>query len=128
VTKPAFLLDTNILVYLIEGGSEALRNRVESHAPGALVTSSLCVAEVEFGLKGDNRAKAMFARLLGVIKPLPFDLAAARIFPHLPFRRGKLDRFIAAHTIALGLTLVTNNESDFSDLTDMRIENWTLPA
>jgi tRNA(fMet)-specific endonuclease VapC len=129
VTKapdPAFLLDTNILVYLIDGSSDTLRKNIERHAPGSLVTSALCVAEAMFGLRGNKTASDMLERLLSLVKPLPFDLAAAEIFPHIPFRRGKLDRFIAAHTLALGLTLVTNNESDFADVPNLKIENWTL--
>lgn len=123
--EPAFLLDTNILVYLIDGRSEPLRRNIESHEPGHLVTSTLCVAEAEFGLRGNERATIIFERLLSIIKPLPFDLMAARTFAQIPFRRGKLDRFIAAHTLALGLTLVTNNEADFADVPGLKIENWT---
>ena len=35
------------------------------------------------------------------------------------------DRLIAAHALALDLTLVTNNERDFADVPGLRIENWT---
>jgi len=128
VIEPAFLLDTNILVYLIDGRSETLRRNIESHEPGHLATSTLCVAEAALGLRGNERATIMFERLLSIIKPLPFDLAAAHAFAEIPFRRGKLDRFIAAHAIALGLPIVTNNEADFADVPGLRIENWTLPA
>ena len=123
--EPAFLLDTNILVYLIDGRSEPLRQNIESREPGRVVTSTLCVAEAEFGLRGNARATIIFERLLSIIKPLPFDLTAARTFARIPFRRGKLDRFIAAHTLALGLTLVTDNEADFADVPGLTIENWT---
>lgn len=123
--EPAFLLDTNILAYLIDGQSETLRRNVESHEPGRLVTSALCVAEAEFGLRGNARATTAFERLLSIVQPLPFDLMAARTFKQVPFRRGKLDRFIGAHTLALGLTLVTNNEADFADIPGLKIENWT---
>jgi tRNA(fMet)-specific endonuclease VapC len=124
--KPAFLLDTNILVYLIDGSSDTLRQNIERHAPGSLATSALCVAEAMFGLKGNEHASNMLERLLAHVKPLPFDLAAAQTFPRIPFGRGKLDRFIAAHAIALELILVTNNEADFADLPNLKIENWTM--
>lgn len=126
--KPEYLLDTNILVYLIDGSSELLRQNIERQAPGSLVTSALCVAEAMFGLKGNKQASAMLERLLWIVKPVPFDLAAAETFPTIPFRRGKMDRFIAAHVMALGLTLVTNNEHDFTDVPGLSFENWTLPA
>ena len=122
--EPRFLLDTNILVYLIGGASAHLRGRVEEHEPGRVVTSTLCVAEAMYGI-AVNGQSASLAALLKVIEPMPFDLSAAERFPGVPFRRGKLDRFIAAHALALDLTLVTNDESDFADIPGLAIKNWT---
>ena len=31
---------------------------------------------------------------------------------------------IAAHSISLGLILVTNNTKEFKRITDIRLENW----
>ena len=124
MSAPRFLLDTNILVYLIGGAAPHLRNKVEEHAPGSVVTSTLCVAEAMYGIAA-NRQSASLEALLTVIEPLPFDLVAAVRFPDVPFRRGKLDRFIAAHALALNLTLITNNERDFADIPGLSVENWT---
>jgi tRNA(fMet)-specific endonuclease VapC len=125
VVEPRFLLDTNILVYLVGGSSEPLRRRVEECVPGVVVTSTICVAEAAFGWADDPGSKEGLHRLLGIINPLPFDLTAALRFAEIPFRRGKSDRWIAAHTLALGLVLVTNNERDFADVPGLKIENWT---
>jgi tRNA(fMet)-specific endonuclease VapC len=125
VADPAFLLDTNILVYLLSDLSPRLRARVEQYEPGALVTSTLCVAEAAYGLRSDRRIRPVLDRLLSIIVPLPFDLAAAARFPEIPFHRGRLDRFIAAQALSLGLPVVTNNERDYSDIPKLRIENWT---
>jgi tRNA(fMet)-specific endonuclease VapC len=38
---------------------------------------------------------------------------------------GANDLFIAAHARSLGLTLVTNNTSEFGRVLDLAIENWT---
>jgi tRNA(fMet)-specific endonuclease VapC len=122
--EPRFLLDTNILVYLVGGASPHLRDRVEEHEPGRVVTSTLCVAEAMYGIAANSQTASLDA-LLRVIVPLPFDLAAAERFPDVPFRLGKLDRFIAAHTLSLDLTLVTNNERDFADIPGLSVENWT---
>ena len=120
-----YLVDTNILVYLLAGAAEPLRRRIESHPPGSVVTSVLCATEAMVGA-GRNGQDLVLGRLLDVIEPLPFDLIAAAAFVALPFRRGKLDRWIAAHALSLDLALVTNNERDFADIPDLRIENWTL--
>jgi tRNA(fMet)-specific endonuclease VapC len=37
---------------------------------------------------------------------------------------GALDMMIAAHALALGAVLVTNNAKEFSRVADLRIENW----
>jgi tRNA(fMet)-specific endonuclease VapC len=43
-------------------------------------------------------------------------------------RRDALDRLIAAHALAIGAVLITNNEADFLDYPGLRIENWARPA
>lgn len=35
-----------------------------------------------------------------------------------------LDKLIAAHAVALGTTLVTNNEADFAIYPGLTVENW----
>ena len=102
-----------------------LRARVERCPPGALATSTVCVAEAALGLVGDAQARQALDHLLTVIVPLPFDLAAALRFSEISFGRGRSDRLIAAQTLATGLVLVTNNEKDFADVPGLRIENWT---
>ena len=80
-----------------------------------LVYVDYAVAEAAFGWADDPGSKEGLHRLLGIIEPAPFDLTAALRFAGFPFRRGKSDGWIAAHTLALGLVLVTNNE-DFADV------------
>ena len=37
---------------------------------------------------------------------------------------GSLDTLIAAHALALNLTLVTNNVREFSRVRGLRVDNW----
>lgn len=123
--EPHFLLDTNICIYLLEGrGGDIVRQRIEAAARGALVTSTIVQAEVMIGAVDRDMIGASDA-LFAMIPPLPFDQAAARVYATLPFRRGNLDRLIAAHALSLGLTLITNNERDFADIPGLSVENWT---
>jgi tRNA(fMet)-specific endonuclease VapC len=39
-------------------------------------------------------------------------------------KRDSLGKLIAAHAVALGVVLVTNNESDFFNYLDLKVENW----
>ena len=65
-------------------------------------------------------------RLFEAFPALPFDAEAARVYARVPFRRGKFDRLIGAHALALGLTVITSNEADFADIPGLRVENWTI--
>ena len=38
--------------------------------------------------------------------------------------RNAMDRLIAAHALSVGVTLVTNNEADFSSYPGLVVENW----
>lgn len=124
--SPRFLLDSNACIYLLEGLSEQLRDRVESCSPGEVVTSAIVYAEVVRGLDGDDpTALEKTNRLFDAVAILPFDAAAAFSFRDVPFRRGHFDRLIAAHALATKLTLITSNVHDFSDVTGLTVEDWT---
>jgi tRNA(fMet)-specific endonuclease VapC len=85
-------------------------------------------AEVIRGIPSPDEVKRRAtAKLFGLVPPLAFDRAAADIYAGLPFKRASYDRLIAAHALALGLTLVTANVKDFADIRGLKIENWTLP-
>lgn len=123
--EPVFLIDTNICISLLDGRGERVRQRFESSRRGEVVTSAIVRAEVMLGAKAMDqidRAEALFAQ----VETLPFDARAADYYAKIPFFRGNLDRFIGAHALSLGLTLVTNNERDFEDIPGLKIENWTL--
>lgn len=126
VTEPRFLLDTNICVYLAEDLSEPLLLRVEQCELGELVTSSVAFAEFARSIDWSQRAaEDSVERLFQAIDILPFDRKAALAYAGLPFVRHRFDRLIAAHALALGLTLVTANTRDFRDVPDLKVEDWT---
>jgi tRNA(fMet)-specific endonuclease VapC len=127
VTEARFLLDSNILIYLLEGTSAAARQRVEKCRPGEIGTSSVAYAEVMRKTPLDDAAKsADVEALFAVVKVVPFDQAAALAYARIPFKRGGFDRLIAAHALSLDLTFVTNNERHFIGVEALRVENWTM--
>lgn len=75
--------------------------------------------------EADDGKKAMLERFLVLFPVVSFDAEAAAAYARVPFRRGKLDRLIAAHALALDATLVTNNVRDFSDVPHLKLQNWT---
>ncbi len=121
-----YCLDTNCCILLIAQSRPALNARVESHAPGDIVLSAIVAAELIRGLGSvEGESSAGIEEMFRVFPVVPFDEAAARAFPNVPFRRAKFDRLIAAHALALGATLVTANPKDFKDVPGLKVEDWT---
>ena len=129
-----YMLDTNICIYAILGGSEYLDRRLDQCATGDLVMSAVTLAELEvdFANSGSpDLARSDAAAVLSAVGVMPFDEEAARAFGRIqaaaPSRRGAYDRQIAAHAISLGVALVTNNEKNFDGIPEVVVENRTLP-
>jgi tRNA(fMet)-specific endonuclease VapC len=126
VTEPAFLLDSNICIYVLRDAAGAAARRLGECVPGAAVTSAVAYAEVLRGIPlEDEIASAAAGAFFAVIPVLPFDQAAADAYRQVSFKRGTFDRLIAAHAISRGLVFVTNNESDFAEVRGLEIQNWT---
>lgn len=127
-----YMLDTNICIYLMRSSSRKLDARFASLHIGDAGVSSITLGELRVGIEKSLNRKADEVALAGLLEDLvvaPFDTQAAVSYGILraavPSRqRNALDRLIAAHAISLGATLVTNNESDFSDYTGLTVENW----
>ena len=127
MTEAAFLLDSNICIYVLADAQCRAARRLGACEPGSVVTSAIVYAEVLRGIV-DHGAAAIdqYNRFFRRIPVVPFDQSAAYVYHSIPFKRGKFDRLIAGHALSLGLTLVTNNTEDFADVPGLRIENWTL--
>ncbi len=126
MAEPRFLVDSNVCIYILEGIGASLRARVEDYAPGEIVTSAIVYAEVMRGIHTDDVERNGRAdRLFSLFEVLPFDRQAALCYRAMPFKRSSFDRLIAAHALALGLTLVTN-DSAFGDVPGLKVENWSL--
>ncbi|MBU6298661.1 MAG: PIN domain-containing protein, partial [Alphaproteobacteria bacterium] len=62
---------------------------------------------------------------------VPFRAPADKIYAELRARLekqgtpvGANDMLIAAHALALGATLVTDNEREFARIKSLKVENW----
>ena len=123
--EPLYLVDTNICIYVLADAGSAAARRLGACSPGVAMASAITYAEVMLGLaraSAEELAKAK--QFFEQVPVVPFDVEAAAAYARLPFRRASYDRLLAAHALALGLTLVTSNVRDFDDVPDLRVENW----
>ena len=128
------MLDTNMCIYLIKHQPPKVRERFAKCFVGDVIISAVTLAELEFGIACTSEAsqktnRTVLDSLLEDILVATFDAQAAKAYG--PIRaaykernRDALDKLIASHAIALGVTLVTNNEADFVNYAGLVVENW----
>ena len=96
-------------------------------------TSIIVAAELRYGAtkKGSPRLSAQLEAVLGALEVLPFEVPADAAYGLLRTRLeqvgrpiGANDLLIAAQTLSLGYTIVTDNEKEFLHVEDLRRENW----
>ncbi|TPE60468.1 type II toxin-antitoxin system VapC family toxin [Sandaracinobacter neustonicus] len=119
---PKFLLDSNICIYWL-GGVQSVLERVMARAD-EIAVSSISYGEVAMGLIPGSAQWEAGQRFFRLVPVLPFDRAAADSYARLPFRRARFDRLIAAHALALGARLVTNDRRGFADVPGLDVEEW----
>ncbi len=123
-----YMLDTNICIYLIKKHPPEIVEKFDKHRRGEICISSITWAELCCGIKKDD--DGITKQLLELLKVVPFGVEEGKVFGRLselfPNRKANLDRMIAAHALALGVTLVTNNLSDFENYASagLIMENW----
>ena len=121
MATPDYLLDTCVCIRLLRGGGAPVARRIAAAEPGAIAISAISLAEL---MEGAGQGSAVLDALLETIPVLGFDAAAARAFRAARAARGRHDRLIAAHALALRATLVTHNGRDFRAVPGLRIEDW----
>ena len=122
-----YLLDSNILIALGLDANDAVMAKAAACDAGDMVTSAVAFAEVIHGSeRGKPPSLDRLAVLAEEIPVLPFDEAAARAYASIAFKRASYDRLIAAHALALGLIIVTDNVQHFADVPGLVVENWTV--
>jgi tRNA(fMet)-specific endonuclease VapC len=133
--KSLYMLDTNMVSYIAKGHSKAARTRMLSLGDDEIAClSAITEAEIHYGLAKRPEATALHERMewfLAAIKVLPWGRDEARAYGKLRARleaAGKMlenmDMEIAAHAIAAGAILVTNDKV-FAQVVDLKSTvNW----
>ena len=134
--EPRYLLDTNIFIYIRERRPEEVFRRFRRLRAGEAALSVISYGELFFGAaKRGQRADDLerLRALMHLLPPLPLPEAAAETYGAIRAElgaRGEVisnnDLWIAAHALALGLTLVTNNEKEFRRVRGLKMQNWVV--
>jgi tRNA(fMet)-specific endonuclease VapC len=129
----AYMLDTNICIYVINTHPPELRDKFNALAD-ELCISSVTLGELHYGAeKSARRAENLIAieHFAARLEILPFGPKAAAHYGRL---RAELERAgnpcgphdmqIGGHARSEGLIVVTNNMREFRRMPGLRIENW----
>ena len=128
-----YLLDTNIVSDLVRNPQGKVAEHIRKVGEGQVCTSIIVASELRYGaaMKNSPRLSAQLEAILGALEVLPFEAPADVAYGLLRAgleRAGKPiggnDMLIASQALALGHTIITDNEKEFARVGDLRRENW----
>lgn len=128
-----FLLDTSIVSDLVRNPRGSVARRIAQIGEARVCTSIIVAAELRYGAarRALSRLSAQLETVLGAMDVLAFEPPADLIYGELRLGLekkglpiGANDMLIAAHALALGHTIVTDNEREFARIDDLALENW----
>jgi tRNA(fMet)-specific endonuclease VapC len=128
-----YLLDTNIVSDLVRRPQGRIAERIRKVGEREICTSIIVAAELRYGAtkKGLQRLAAQLESVLGALDVLPFEAPADATYGLIRTRLeqagqpiGGNDLLIAAQALALGCTIVTDNETEFARVDGLPRENW----
>ncbi len=131
-----YMLDTNILVYLLKHRPYAVAARLDAlDVDDTVCMSFITFAEMLGGAERSSRKPETVRRLEQLTRLVPIAYpSGSSICVHYAkqFTRlraagtpiGAIDLWIGCHALAETATLVTNNEREFRRLDGLSVENW----
>ena len=131
-----YMLDTNILIYLIKNKPPSVAERVNALGDDTeLCMSFVSFAELVMGAERSARKPEVLRRLDALTRVVPVHYAVppsicgyyAAQFTQLRAAGtpiGANDLWIACHALADDCTLVTNNTREFARVAGLKLENW----
>ena len=130
-----YLLDTNIVIYVIKRRPPQARVLFNQHA-GHMAISVVTLAELLHGVEKSSDPAANLAvveDLCSRLDVLPYMPKAAQHYGSIRAALERLgtpigvnDLHIAAHARSEGLTLVTHDTREFARVPALQVEDWVL--
>ena len=130
-----YMLDTNTASYIIKGEPVVVREHLRKVPMSSVYISSITQAELLRGVARKPEAKHLplaVKEFLIRVDIMPWDSDAAEAYARLRTScesegtpRGTLDMLIAAHSVAVGAVLVTNDQAFYKVKHHLSLEDWT---
>lgn len=129
-----YMLDTNIVIYVIKRRPVELLSTFNAHS-GQMCISSITLAELIHGIEKSTqpeRNRRTVEDFVSRLDILNYDDSAAAHYGDIRAdleRKGTMigvnDLHIAGHARSQGLIMVTNNTKEFERVEGLRITDWT---
>jgi tRNA(fMet)-specific endonuclease VapC len=132
-----YLLDTNAVSDIVRNPRGRIAEHLRNLTDAEICTSIIVAAELRYGAakRGSRRLTTQLETVLDALDVLPFEAPADVSYGVIRTQLeqagkpiGGNDMLIAAQAIALGYTIVTDNEREFSRVDGLKCENWLAPA
>ena len=130
-----YMLDTDICIYISKQRPSQVKVRFDRLKPGQVVMSVITYGELHYGASKSNNKDKALAELDRTVRGIPVEGLTPEVSESYGIVRAALEKkgriigsndlWIAAHAMALGVTLATNNEREFLRVTGLSVENWT---
>ena len=128
-----YLLDTNILSDLVRHPQGRIFEHIREVGEAQICTSIIVAAELRYraAKRGSPRLATQLEVVLGALDVVPFEAPADTAYGLIRTRLEQIGRpiggndlLIAAQAVALGYTIVTDNEGEFARIDGLPRENW----
>lgn len=129
----AYLLDTNVISDLVRNPTGAVFQEISRVGETQVCTSIVVACELRYGAqkRGATKLHVQLEGILRRLDVLPLESPADKHYAEIRSRLeqtgtpiGPNDLLIAAHALALNLTLVTANVREFERVPDLKVINW----
>ncbi len=131
-----YMLDTDIASYIIKGSDPTAEARLTAIPTSTVCVSAVTRAELLYVLKrlpAKHRLHVSVRHFLKIVRALSWDAEAADFYADIRHQLattgqpiGELDMMIAAHSLAAGAVLVTNNMRHYERIAaPLILENWS---
>ena len=135
--EKCYMLDTNTARYIIKGEPAVIRERLRKVPMANVCVSAITEAELLRGVAKKPDAKHLpiaVKEFLLRVEILPWDSDAADAYAQLRTAcenegkpLGNMDMLIAAHSVAVGAVLITNDKAFYNVNHHLMLEDWSMP-